>query len=152
MKWSFISVHYAPTNLFRWPGIYVYAPPSIYSLWGFNYSFYRHNFLLMFVKKKNIWKPAGHQYFIFVFYMIPGQSVFFGILVLSKNISIYMSTVRLAQKSLMPCPSIGPKVLDGYKLLRLDPNHFSWDQIILVRLELDYSGLSFIIWTYLKWF
>ena len=34
----------------------------------------------------------------------------------------------------MPCPSISP-------------NRFSWVQIILVRLKLDFYGLLFIIWT-----
>ena len=61
---------------------------------GDSATFFRHNFLFMYVRKQNIWKPAGHQYFIFVFYVIPGQSVFFGQFVLSENISIYMSSVH----------------------------------------------------------
>ena len=120
---------------------------------GDSATFFRHNFLFMYVRKQNIWKPAGHQYFIFVFYVIPGQSVFFGQFVLSENISIYMSTIRLAQKTLMPCPSIGTKVLDGYlqivavgsKSFWLGPSHF-------IRFKLDFSWLTFISWTYPKWF
>ena len=65
------------------------------------------------------------------------------------------TTNRLIMSTLMPCPSIGPKifwtvqiVLDRFKLFWSCPNRFGWVQIILVRYELDFSGLFFIIWTY----
>ena len=60
---------------------------------------------------------------------------------------IDISPEKAGNLILMPCPSIGPKlfwtvqiVLDGYKLFWLSPIHFG-------QVQIDFSGLFFIIWT-----
>ena len=63
---------------------------------------------------------------------------------------MYMPTIRLAQKSLMPCPSICPKVLDGYKLLRSGPNHFDQVQIRLFWTNFYNLNLFLLISTWPK--
>ena len=58
-------------------------------------------------------------------------------------ISVWEKKMTLNEFMLMPCPSIGPIVLDGYKLLWLGPN-------LLIGFKLNFSGLTFMIWTYLE--